>query len=616
MTASNYTAANQNRVDVYFGYSDDEGSTWRYANGTALDDLFGNETGKIATQGTNTSSSDAILDENDKPIVMVGYCDGCSSGNTFAQIAQYDAAIGTSGSWTLTNVTQNSMEVITSDRANDLGNLFLDTDNGRPTFYVPTLENSNWYMRRYNRQSGQTTIFDVKYEDDSVSLSTQSQTVTVWDAPDRLFEVYACVKTVTYCTAWTYGEITSSTSSWTSGTITMTAGSRLLNTTITHTVDSNSFINKVEWLEGGTVTATYDLDMVSGTSTNITQSDADLIDVDSDFTIKVYLTSNSTGTPIITQIEGYYELLNSAPSIDNCPIDNFELYRGQQIDYEFTGTDTDGDTLTWSLSVIPIVDGEWLSIGSSTGILDGSFGKIGSYDFTVTVEDPSLATDTCAITIDIIAIPEDPIIHPPLPPYDFECRQLNGRELNCWITETGGIPWDRLNFDWEIEGENHKGWNIIHKFDNEFTMGEETRVILTLSYVSNPDISKDISKSYKSSYISLWWIVLGFLLMIFIFIIIMLIVKEDKKRISVPRTKNKRPSKLSALIKTFGWTGVLLLGIAFIWLPTGTPDDAVTTLPLILILGFSLWLIIGVIIILACLFLCGRKLVKILKYGL
>jgi hypothetical protein len=198
MTASNYTLSGQNRSYVYFGYSDDQASTWKYANGTTVSGLFGNETGLLSYQGTNTTASETILDENNKPIILVENCDDCSAGATQIQIFQYSAEIGTSGTWTLSDITnQDGQPVYTNDRANDLGNLFLDIDNGRPSFYVPTDVGSNWYMMRYNRQDGQTTVFDTKYMDDSVSMLMQSQTVTVVDAPDRLFEAMSCVKTVT-----------------------------------------------------------------------------------------------------------------------------------------------------------------------------------------------------------------------------------------------------------------------------------------------------------------------------------------------------------------------------------------------------------------------------------
>jgi len=50
-------------------------------------------------------------------------------------------------------------------------------------------------------------------------------------------------------------------------------------------------------------------------------------------------------------------------------------------------------------------------------------------------------------------------------------------------------------------------------------------------------------------------------------------------------------------IKKLSFGTLLLLAIAWVWIPTGTPDDLITTLPLINYFGFETFLIITILLI-------------------
>jgi len=50
-------------------------------------------------------------------------------------------------------------------------------------------------------------------------------------------------------------------------------------------------------------------------------------------------------------------------------------------------------------------------------------------------------------------------------------------------------------------------------------------------------------------------------------------------------------------IKKLSFGTLLLLAIAGVWIPTGTPDDLITTLPLINYFGFETFLIVAIILV-------------------
>lgn len=77
-------------------------------------------------------------------------------------------------------------------------------------------------------------------------------------------------------------------------------------------VDSNNYIDKVEWLSNGEVKAAYETNITSGASKTIEESDlisGSFADIRGDYTIKVHLAGDGDNTPIVTQIEGHYASL-------------------------------------------------------------------------------------------------------------------------------------------------------------------------------------------------------------------------------------------------------------------------------------------------------------------
>jgi len=99
---------------------------------------------------------------------------------------------------------------------------------------------------------------------------------------------------------------------WESAVQTMSASSKMLNTTITHQdLSASDKITEIRWQVGGVTKATYSTDIVSGASTTIVEADltsGTFDDVNADFTIEVDLaTGGADTTPLITEIDGDYE---------------------------------------------------------------------------------------------------------------------------------------------------------------------------------------------------------------------------------------------------------------------------------------------------------------------
>ena len=142
---------------------------------------------------------------------------------------------------------------------------------------------------------------------------------------------------------------------WESAAQTM-AESHLENTTITYSnVDLDNYIDRIEWLVGGVVKATYDTNITSGTSMTITNSSltsGSFNNVSTDFTVRSYLVGNGSATPVIEEISGDY---NSAPTIppllsptSGASINDTTPY----LDWE-ESTDADGDSITYDLMIEP-----------------------------------------------------------------------------------------------------------------------------------------------------------------------------------------------------------------------------------------------------------------------
>ncbi|MBU3904594.1 MAG: LamG domain-containing protein, partial [Nanoarchaeota archaeon] len=109
-------------------------------------------------------------------------------------------------------------------------------------------------------------------------------------------------------TAWA-----GSASNWTSDTQTMTAGNKLLNTTINLTSSATAYLTKVEWLSNGIIVASNETDITStglvtySTANGLDTGSFDYINDSYTFTIRTYFTGDGTTTPKVDDIIGYYE---------------------------------------------------------------------------------------------------------------------------------------------------------------------------------------------------------------------------------------------------------------------------------------------------------------------
>ncbi len=141
---------------------------------------------------------------------------------------------------------------------------------------------------------------------------------------------------------------------WESENITMPENKILANMTINYTgVDSNNYINKIEWLIAGETKATLTDNINSGTSaTVLTPNTGSFENVNQNFSIKLYLVGNGTHTPSINLIGGFYENYTS-PDIPyvrvyytDASYDEFEL---NIIDWQ-NGTGNVESTFTYDCS--------------------------------------------------------------------------------------------------------------------------------------------------------------------------------------------------------------------------------------------------------------------------
>jgi hypothetical protein len=98
---------------------------------------------------------------------------------------------------------------------------------------------------------------------------------------------------------------------WESSNITIQENEQLINTTLSFydLTYGMAEIEKIEWLSDGIVKATYDTDIVFDSLSPFTISETDLssgsfADLNSNFSVKIYLMSNGERTPKIKQIKG------------------------------------------------------------------------------------------------------------------------------------------------------------------------------------------------------------------------------------------------------------------------------------------------------------------------
>jgi hypothetical protein len=356
-----------------------------------------------------------------------------------------------------------------------------------------------------------------------------------------------------------------------------------------------TYIDKIQFraTDDGELFAEYGTDITSGTSLTVTTATwGALSNVDEDFQIRVFLVGNTTNSPTVTSIVGELESSNTAPSITGCPTETLNYREGENIQVELSFVDNVGDTHTWSS------DTAWLDVDSNGRTSGSTYVVDNDQTFTVviTLTDQGGLSDTCSF--DILIMDDDEASEGTELKFDFICIQISYRELVCEVNNTYGVPHDRLLFTWRV-GKNsayYHGDKIIHYLPDGFVIGQSEQVTLTMELVNNSAKQVSKTKIIESKFIPFWWILVAFLIALMVLMIVASSNKERKQK----RTQSKWGTRLRKTAKSIGWVGLFLLALAFIWWPTGTPDDLFTTLPLIMVLGFTVWFWVGIAILVLC----------------
>jgi len=179
MTAMRYHTDNvtyKSWENWHFGYSEDDGTTWKKLNGTSLSVPINHNDCLVVTVGTHTSSPWACIDENNKLVLCFSWWNSGVFGEMYTTgrfyLAQYSAGIGQSGSWTQGYVT-NPSAVEYISKGNTL--LLKDPITGRPCIWCQDGTQAQFpqgYLGKYLRQAGETFKFEKIYEETEVLLPT------------------------------------------------------------------------------------------------------------------------------------------------------------------------------------------------------------------------------------------------------------------------------------------------------------------------------------------------------------------------------------------------------------------------------------------------------------
>ena len=119
-----------------------------------------------------------------------------------------------------------------------------------------------------------------------------------------------------------------------------------------------------------------------------------------------YTVSDGNGGTATATVNVTINAVNDPPVITSTPVTS--ATQGQLYEYQVTATDPDGDVLTYSLTQAPA----FLSINSSTGLINGTPGNddVGSHTVTVQVTDGvSRATDTQTYTLTVENVNDAPV---------------------------------------------------------------------------------------------------------------------------------------------------------------------------------------------------------------
>ena len=204
-------------------------------------------------------------------------------------------------------------------------------------------------------------------------------------------------------------------------------GSNLISTFLNSNTNEKTYYHTYTYL--ATTAGTYKIKVIG----------TDSVNTDSEF---LTLTVNPCPPPV-----------NHAPVITSVPIS--QINEGSSYNYHVTATDSDGDTLTYSLTTKP----SWLSINSNTGVISGVAPLVSSntnFDVTVRVSDGTdVDTQTYVLTVKNIPCPH--INHAPvitsspitsitegnIYTYDVQATDSDGDDLTYSIIDAPG--WLHIN---------------------------------------------------------------------------------------------------------------------------------------------------------------------------
>jgi len=154
--------------------------------------------------------------------------------------------------------------------------------------------------------------------------------------------------------------------------------------------------------------------------------------------------------------------VNQAPKIDTYyPLTNATIYEGQSQEFNITNSDPDGDLLT----VEWFVNGT-LNTTGNTFTFVATFDSAGTFNITVVVADPSLATATHTWLLTVLNVNRQPIIET-YTPEDLTPDVNEGDSLN--FTHTSSDPdGDTVSYSWVLDGlprETTQNWTYTPSFD-------------------------------------------------------------------------------------------------------------------------------------------------------
>ena len=102
---------------------------------------------------------------------------------------------------------------------------------------------------------------------------------------------------------------------WTSAAFPVPDSERIESVTVGHSgLTMNRNITRIEFLRNGFIEETFETDITSGASTDFSASV--LIENFTDFRVRVFLSGNGTGTPVIESVEVYLHMITDVGAVD------------------------------------------------------------------------------------------------------------------------------------------------------------------------------------------------------------------------------------------------------------------------------------------------------------